>query len=252
MAIVPLGCRVGYQRGVITMERFIKLSDRLQVIADFIEDGAAVADIGTDHGYLPVYLAQRGTSRHIVASDVSMDSLETARNSARKHGVSDKITFVCSSGLAGKSESDTDTIVIAGLGGETIAGILRDAPWTHRPDIRLILQPQTKTSELCIYLRQCRYSLRGAKLTLDNGRIYVVMLVNGGESESILEPEVELFARLMHSGDPLLGNYLDDLIAKTNRALEGMRSTGGREALDIALKLSVYISMRELLNKQEK
>jgi tRNA (adenine22-N1)-methyltransferase len=113
-------------------------------IASFIHRGASVADIGTDHGFLPVYLAQNGLARSIIASDISAGSLEAARRSATNYGVSDKITFIVAPGLSGIKETDVDTIVIAGLGGETIAAILNEAPWTRYSDIKLILQPQSK------------------------------------------------------------------------------------------------------------
>ena len=230
----------------------IKLSERLQAIAGFIEKGSSVADIGTDHGYLPVYLAQTGTARRVIASDISEGSLKTARASARKHGLSDMIRFVLASGLAGVAESEADTIVIAGLGGETIAAILEDAPWTRREDVSLILQPQTKVSELCLYLRLHGYSLRGAKLALDGGRLYVVLLVSGSKPDSALEPYVELLTRLMQSNDPLLPRYLDDLITRTSRALEGMKNDGAADVLETALKLSVYISIKEVYESAEK
>jgi len=228
------------------MAKSIKLSDRLQAIADYIENGAVVIDIGTDHGFLPVYLVQNGLADRVIASDISMGSLESARGSARKHGVSDMITFTIASGLSGVDESMVDTVVVAGLGGESIAGILAEAPWTKSRGIRLVLQPQSKTGELCSFLRDSGYTLKGAKLTLDNDRIYVVLLVNGGGSDSTLEPELELIARLLHSGDPLLGVYLDGLIAISRKKLNGMKNSKVPEILEAALKLSTYLSMKEV------
>ena len=228
------------------MKQLLKLPERLAAIAGFIENGASVADIGTDHGFVPVYLAQNGLARRIIASDMSAASLETARGTAKKHGVADNIEFITAQGLAGIGEHDADTVVISGLGGETIAGIIRDAPWTRRSDMRLILQPQSKINELCRYLHLCGYALIGAKLARDSGRLYIAMLVCGGNSDSGLEPELELLTRLMQSGDPLLADYFDELIAKTRLALEGMKSSGSPEILEMALRLSVYISMKEV------
>lgn len=223
----------------------MKLPDRLRTIAGFIENGAAVADIGTDHGMLPVYLAQNRLARRIIASDISEGSLSAARRTAAKYGVADKIAFTVAPGLSGVAETDADTIVLAGMGGETIAGILKEAPWTKR-GARLILQPQTKTAELCIWLRLDGYIISDAKLARDNGRFYVVLLVRGGASESSLEPEIELLARLMFNRDPLLSGYLEELIAKTNKALEGIKSSGEPGTLDMANRLAVYISMKEV------
>ena len=188
--------------------RQIKLTPRLQTIAGFIEEGASVADIGTDHGYLPVHLAQHRKARRIIASDMSAGSLGAARRSAEKYGVSDKIEFVVAPGLTGISGTggtggtcrtgvtdgtgghsgtcsnggtgvndgtDVDTIVIAGVGGETIIGILEEAPWARKGK-KLILQPQTKKDELLRYLNETGIKVLETALTRDRGREYTVIL----------------------------------------------------------------------------
>jgi len=233
------------------MPQSLKLPARLMTIAGFIKTGSSVADIGTDHGLLPVYLALNGLARRITASDISAGSLDSARRSAAAYGVADAITFVNAPGLEGVNEADADTIVIAGLGGETIADVLRRAPWARRDGVSLILQPQSKIDELCRWLRESGFVIRGAKLALDNDRYYAVMLVTGGDPDSILEPELELLARLMHGRDPLFAGYIDDLIKRTSRALDGMRSGRAPEILQTALKLSVYIGLKDANGKWE-
>jgi len=157
------------------MERTIKLSNRLKTIAGFIRQGAAIADIGTDHGFLAVYLAQTGLARRIIASDISSGSLKSARRSAEKYGVSDKITFIVADGLKGVCETDVDTIVIAGVGGETIEGILKDVEWTKNGKW-LILQPQSKIDVLCRFLYESGYIIHKTEFAQDKGRTYTVML----------------------------------------------------------------------------
>jgi len=228
------------------MKQFLKLPDRLAAIAGYIDEGSAVADIGTDHGFLPVYLAQNGLSRNIIASDISSGSLDSARRTAQKHGVADMISFIVAPGLSGISGNGVDTIVIAGVGGETIAGILADAPWTNKHNVKLILQPQTKTDGLCIWLRENGYIISDAKLTRDNGRFYVIMIAKGGKSESVLEPELEMLTRLMYKKDPLFTGYLDGLINKTSRILEDIKNSVSADHLKTALKLSVYLSLKEV------
>ena len=161
---------------VITMPRPFKLKARLQAVASFIEDGASVVDVGTDHGYLPVYLAQNGLARRIIASDSSAMSLESARRSAAKYGVTEAISFIAAPGLSGVGEEDADTVVIAGVGGETIVGILEDAPHIKR-GIRFILQPQTKIELLRRWLQDNGYHIAEEKQASDRGREYTVLLV---------------------------------------------------------------------------
>ena len=159
--------------------KYIKLSPRLRTIADFIDIGASVADIGTDHGYLPVYLAQTGIAHGIVASDISAASLSAARRSAKQAGVTGAINFLVTPGLDGIVSAKVDTIVIAGMGGETILSILRNAPWTKNGKIKLILQPQSKLDILFRFLYNDGYEIREIKSILDRGKQYTVILIAG-------------------------------------------------------------------------
>ena len=162
--------------------RAVKLPPRLQTIARCIEKDAAVADVGTDHGLLPVYLALNSAARSVIASDKSAQSLNTAIRNAVEHGAAGMIRFVVADGLTGICESDADTIVAAGLGGETIAKILEDAPWTKNQGVKLVLQPQTKIDKLCFWLRGNGYAIRDIVLTRDKGRVYTVVLAEGAHS----------------------------------------------------------------------
>ena len=161
--------------------RRVKLSKRLKALVDLIDDGASVADIGTDHGFLPVYLAQTGLARRIIASDISPASLERARSTAAKYDVSEDITFFTAPGLDRIAPTDVDTIVIAGVGGETILSILKDAPWTRQRKCRLILQPQTKVDILCRFLYDNGYLIKETKSVLDRDKYYTVIHASGEE-----------------------------------------------------------------------
>ena len=156
--------------------RQLKLPPRLQTIAGNIEKNAAVADVGTDHGLLPAYLAQNNLARYIIASDKSEGSLKAALRTAAKYNVGDKIKFIAADGLQGVDISAVDTIVAAGMGGETIIKILEDAPQVKSPGIKLILQPQTKIDKLCHWLRENGYAVRDAIFTRENRRVYTIIL----------------------------------------------------------------------------
>jgi tRNA (adenine22-N1)-methyltransferase len=156
-----------------------KLSDRLKALADLVDDGVSVADIGTDHGLLPVYFAQEGTYRRIIATDKSAASLDSARRLAIKKNVAESIKFVVTSGLDGISPTEVDTIIIAGLGGETILSILKDTPWTNRKKINLILQPQSKTDMLLRFLYDSGYAVIDIKYVLDRGKRYTIIVATG-------------------------------------------------------------------------
>ena len=115
-----------------------------------------------------------------------------------------------------------DDIVIAGMGGETIEGILRRAPWTLG-GARLVLQPQSKLDELCVWLRITGYGLEGAALAAEGERLYVVLAARGGAEGPIFAEDA-----LRASGDPLLPRWLDARIATVQRAIDGMESAEKR------------------------
>jgi len=158
----------------------MKLSKRLQVIAGLIEKGASVADIGTDHGYLPVYLVQSGLYRKIIASDINASALVAARRSAEDADVTDSIKFIVAPGLDEVIAAEVDTVVISGLGGEMISGILSDTPWTKQREIKLILQPQSKIDILFRFLYDNGYEIKQIKSVLDREKYYTVILATGG------------------------------------------------------------------------
>ena len=157
----------------------MKLSPRLAAIAKHIQPGARVADIGTDHGLLPVYLALDGAAGAIFASDISAGPLCAARRSAAKHDLEGRIAFVNAPGLTGLIDADIDTAVIAGMGGETMIDILAESPWANARRVRLILQPQTKVYELSRWLAANGYAIEGAELVRDRGKDYTIIVALG-------------------------------------------------------------------------
>ena len=98
----------------------IPISKRLRLCAQLVPEGARVADIGTDHGYLGLYLLQNGRAAHVLAADHRPQPLHTAKLHAAKVGFAGQIEFRLSDGLAGIGPDEADTIVCAGMGGDLI------------------------------------------------------------------------------------------------------------------------------------
>jgi tRNA (adenine22-N1)-methyltransferase len=130
----------------------IRSKGRLAEIASRVAFGASVIDIGCDHGFLPIYLAENGISQNTFASDIRPSPLATARRNAEKRGLSDKIGFFLADGIPAEAAPLVDTVIISGMGGETISGILDRAPGTLRDGVFFILQPQTKLDALLSFL----------------------------------------------------------------------------------------------------
>ena len=154
----------------------IPLSPRLRVCCDFVTPGSRVADIGCDHGYLSIWLLTRGISRSAIASDINQQPLLSAVGNAEKYGVRDKMEFYLSDG-AKSIPRDFDTLVCAGVGGDTMISILDAAPWLKSGDYTLILQCQSKTPMLRQYLSNNGWRICKEIAVRDGRFIYTVMLL---------------------------------------------------------------------------
>lgn len=203
--------------------RDLKLTARLRAVSAYIPQGAAVADIGTDHGYIPAALALTGGARRIIAADLREGPLENARATAVNYGVEESISFVLTNGLTGLEESGIDTVVIAGMGGETIIGILEKADWIRVQGVTLVLQPQTKFRELVYWLGASGFTVLDAALVSDDGRIYEVLCVGIGRQDGRCDP----LRILMDKHDVLLPTYLDRQLHKKKHVLEGLKQSAG-------------------------
>ena len=136
-----------------------ELSPRLAVVARMAAGARILADVGCDHGLLSIYMLTHGLAQTAVASDLRPGPLSTARRNAAGCGLAGRIRFELCDGLDYPGAEKADTVAVAGMGGETIAGILQRAPWTSG-GARLVLQPQSKISELCRWLAENGYALR--------------------------------------------------------------------------------------------
>ncbi len=148
------------------------LSNRLLSALPFIREGSFLADVGTDHAYLPLYLCLTGKIRGAVASDIGEGPLSIAKANIKAYGLEDKISTCLSDGLKELSPYVPEDIAIFGMGGELIASILSAVPWTKNESLRFILQPMTKTELLRAYLAAEGFDILDEVLTKDEGRIY--------------------------------------------------------------------------------
>ena len=198
----------------------MELTPRLKAGAYQVPQGGRLADVGTDHGYLPVWLLLNWRIRRAIASDLRQGPLDNARENARFYGVTERMEFRLCDGLSDIRPEEVTTVTIAGMGGETIAAILEAAPWTIEGKT-LVLQPMTSFPELRLWLQRHGYTIEHETIAREVDRLYTIWTVRGGEM-SPLTP-AELWAG-KQSDAPLRGEYLDDIRSKVARALEGHRA----------------------------
>lgn len=197
---------------------------RLAVIANSIPKGAHLVDVGTDHGLLPVRLLMEGHIASALATDIRQGPLDRAVANASLHGA-ENIAFRLCDGLDGVAPEEADTVVIAGMGGENITDILSRAPWCAR-GVRLILQPMSRSEVFRGNLKCLGLRILSETLVEDTGRLYSVIVAEGGEADEYTE--TELYTGLFRHvcGDKWFPRLLKE---QENRLTPAVRGLGHSE-----------------------
>jgi len=153
----------------------IELTPRLKTVGDMVREGVRVADVGTDHAFLPLYLIKNGKISSAIASDINIGPIKNALNNINDHQCQDYIKVVHCSGLNGVSGNEVDDVIIAGMGGELISAIINDADWLKSPDKHLILQPMSRANELRRYLCDNGFEISEERIASEGKRLYTVI-----------------------------------------------------------------------------
>ncbi len=228
----------------------ITLDGRLSCAASMVRNGSVVADIGTDHAYLPISLLMTGVSEFAIASDVNRGPLERAKINARQYGLEDKMRFTLADGLCGiepEKEGVTD-IVICGMGGELIAKIIGASDYTKKNGVRLILQPMTCAAELRQFLAENGYGIITEKLCTAAGKIYTCILAEyDGQMRQFDEIELLLGRHNIDSRDPLFRDFALSFAQKYETKIGGLRAGGHDTSADEA----VLCRLKKLIAESE-
>ncbi len=202
----------------------IKLSPRLAAAAELVGKGS-VADIGTDHAFLPIYLVQKGHPRAL-ASDINEGPCQRARTNIYANGLHCKIKVACCPGLDAVDEFAPDNIVIAGMGGEMIASILAASDYPVKSRCRLVLQPQSMQDVLRRYLCHHGFRIDRETVVYDGGKYYQVFsAVYDGAATEMQEYEYKLgkinLERAKKCPTPADIAWLEGQLAAANRRIQG-------------------------------
>lgn len=166
------------------------MSNRLELIASFVTDGVGVCDVGTDHAYLPALIAKSGYSGNIIATDINEGPILKARRNLVAEGLSEKVKLYMCDGLDAVSPCDIDTIIIAGMGGDTMTGILDRAEWCQSKCKRLILQPATKPEILRFWLINNGFMIVSESQIVENDTLYQIIVAEPGADRRYLDSEL--------------------------------------------------------------
>ncbi|MEG1362599.1 MAG: class I SAM-dependent methyltransferase [Lachnospiraceae bacterium] len=189
----------------------MKLSKRMQAVADLVKKGTIVADIGTDHGYLPIYLIEEKISKRALAMDINKGPLERAKEHIHSHRLQEYIEVRQSDGITNLIPGEATSIIIAGMGGKLILKIIEEG-MLHRPWIEeFILQPQSDVEQVRRYLYANDYEISKEDMVLEDGKYYhILRAVPGvtGEKEECRDLFFQYGGYLLKNHHPILLDYL--------------------------------------------
>lgn len=189
----------------------MKLSNRLETIAKMVPEhtrSGCVADIGTDHGFVPVWLVREKRAARALAMDVRKGPLQRAREHVSQYGLDDQIETRLSDGLEKLMPGEADTVVIAGMGGELMLRILRDGDHVRASVKSWVLSPQSELSAFRHGLEELGLAIRQEIMLEEEGKYYTVMLVEPGQMHYEQEYEYRYGAKLIADRSPVLYEFL--------------------------------------------
>ncbi len=221
------------------------LDNRLRLCASFVRDGTRLADVGTDHAYLPVNLACRGKILSAVACDVRKGPLENARANILRFNVEDKVKTLLSDGLDEVDPDDALDIVMAGMGGELIADIIGRTQWLYDESRRLILQPMTRAGTLRSFLCGSGFRIVREKACLSGRKCYSVMLCVYDGKKRPCDHRFEYIGMLGEDPSPEANAYIDMIMSKLRRKINGLRQSGKEN------EAAYYQDIYNSINKRE-
>lgn len=205
----------------------IKLNERLLTAVQFVREGSRLADIGTDHGYLPIFLILEGRIPFAIAADINRGPLDKADENIHKYALDGKIKTVLCDGLKRIDKHEVDDVAIFGMGGELIVKILDEAPWLKDAAKRLILQPMTHPEKLRKYLADNGYRIIGEAISFDRGKIYQTICAEYDGIIRKIDDITLLYGEyILKNGGELLSEQMEIDSKKLSRKIEGKRAGG--------------------------
>ncbi len=200
----------------------IKLTARLQKIADQVTAGHRVADIGTDHGYIPIYLLKNKISPFVIAGDINEFPLKCAENNVADNNLLNGIETRLGSGLSILKPKEVDTVIVAGMGGLLISELLDNSKEIAQNLEALILQPMQARSELRKYLVSNNFIIEKDILVKEDHHIYEIIVAKPGEQVVVDPIYYEIGFHINSNPKPLSIEFIDRKIKTTKEIIQNI------------------------------
>lgn len=226
----------------------MQLGARLQTVADFVPWGSRVADIGTDHAYLPIMLTEEKKVTGVIACDVNEGPYAVACHMVREAGLAETIEVRLGDGLKVLKPDEVDVVTIAGMGGGLICEILEASVDVVEALTALVLQPMNGAVELRNWLYANKWYIEDEALTIEEDRLYEVIYARQGVQERPEELLLEIGPVLWRKKPKLLKKHIENLLFQKRRAVLGMKnSTKAMKSKKYAVTIKKILGLEERL-----
>lgn len=203
----------------------MELSKRLNAIAQMVKE-ETVADIGTDHGYLPIYLVSEKGLKKVIACDINQGPLNKAKENINERGLSDYIETRLGNGLEKVEPNECECITISGMGGMLVINILEEGKDVVESVKRLVLQPQHDIPKVREYVLKNGFKIEDEKMLVEDGKTYTVINAVKGEEEPYSEAELVFGRVLIERKDKELSSYVIRRKEKLEKIMENIKEKG--------------------------
>lgn len=200
----------------------MELSKRLNLIIEKLDKVEVIMDVGTDHGYIPIYLIKNDIAKKVIASDINKEPLKKAKINASFDGVLDKIDLRLGGGLSPLKNKEAEAVIIAGMGGNLIRDILENDLKKVKNLDYLILQPAQNPEVLRSYLYNSNYEILDEDICLEESKYYEVFKVRYKLGDYILLDDIfyEISPAMLNKKLPLLKSYIESKIEKNIKVMD--------------------------------
>lgn len=225
----------------------IKLSNRLKKIAELVDFGATVIDVGTDHGYVPNFLCEKKISRDIIATDISKNSLEKSIELTRERNNEKYIRNILANGIV---KENRDNIIIAGLGGIQIAEIILNSIEIARSAKKLILQPMQKTNILHRELNNMGFEIIDEEIIFEDDRYFEIILARySGQIKNLEEVDFYFSKSLIEKKDKVYLDFFRERQRELEKILSNINNDSDRTKKRSGELKSLLIRTKEAIDE---
>lgn len=186
----------------------MQLSKRLSAVADMVTIGNRVVDVGTDHGYIPIYLVEQKKITSAVAMDINKGPLERAKGHIKEYGYESYIQTRQSDGVKALQHNEGDTLIIAGMGGGLVIKIIEEGSKVLESFQEFVLQPQSEIQQVRQYIQEHQYCIVKENFLVEDGKYYTIIKAMKGYMEPLSPLFLKYGKHLLEEKNQVLLNFL--------------------------------------------